>query len=152
MGTHGWGVASRSGCDNFHKTSTDLNLRHAFDTLCLRTGEATDSFITRAQDAGMNLRKIDPNHIGISLDETTCDADVRALWDVFTLPENSVEDLKTCEPSTQSLLPDTRIRKSDFLTHSVFHTHRSETQLLRYLRELADRDLALDRTMIPLGS
>ena len=100
----------------------------------------------------MNLRKIDANHIGISLDETTCDADVRTLWDVFTLPENSVEDLKTCEPSTQSLLPDTCIRKSDFLTHSVFHAHRSETQLLRYLRELADRDLALDRTMIPLGS
>ena len=100
----------------------------------------------------MNLRKIDANHIGISLDETTCDADVRTLWDVFTLPENFVEDLKTCEPSTQSLLPDTCIRKSDFLTHSVFHAHRSETQLLRYLRELADRDLALDRTMIPLGS
>ena len=134
------------------KLGIEITNQYAFDTLCLRTGDATDSFIKRAQDAGMNLRKIDSNHIGISLDETTCDADVISLWGVFTLSENSVEELKTCELSTRSLLPDTCIRKSDFLTHSVFHSHRSETQLLRYLRELADRDLALDRTMIPLGS
>ena len=134
------------------KLGIEITNQYAFDTLCLRTGDATDSFIKRAQDAGMNLRKIDSNHIGISLDETTCDADVISLWGVFTLSENSVEELKTCELSTRSLLPETCIRKSDFLTHSVFHSHRSETQLLRYLRELADRDLALDRTMIPLGS
>jgi glycine dehydrogenase len=67
------------------KLGIEITNQHAFDTLCLQTGEATDSFVKRAQDAGMNLRKIDANHIGISLDETTCDADVRTLWDVFTL-------------------------------------------------------------------
>ena len=148
------GIAKKTAllATGLQKLGIEITNQHAFDTLCLRTGEATDLFIKRAQDAGMNLRKIDANHIGISLDETTCDADVNALWGIFTPPENSVEERNTWEPSTLSLLPDTCIRKSDFLTHSVFHTHRSETQLLRYLRELADRDLALDRTMIPLGS
>ena len=134
------------------KLGIEITNQHAFDTLCLRTNEATDSFIKRAEDAAINLRKIDPGHIGISLDETTTTADVMALWNIFTTPEDVEADIASWETSTLSLLPEASIRKTDFLSHSVFHSHRSETQLLRYLRELADRDLALDRTMIPLGS
>ncbi|MBT7728393.1 MAG: aminomethyl-transferring glycine dehydrogenase, partial [Planctomycetaceae bacterium] len=125
---------------------------HAFDTLCLRTGKATDTYIERACDAGMNLRKIDSNHIGISIDETTQSNDIRNLLNVFSQSENSLPDIDSVETSEETLLPHNSIRTSDFLNHSVFHSHHSETQLLRYLRELADRDLALDRTMIPLGS
>ena len=134
------------------KLGIEITNRYAFDTLCLQTNEATDSFLRRAEDAGINLRKIDPGHIGISLDETTTTADVMALWNIFTTPGDVEADIASWETSTLSLLPEASLRKTDFLSHSVFHSHRSETQLLRYLRELADRDLALDRTMIPLGS
>ncbi len=130
----------------------EITNQHAFDTLCLRTGNATDTYIERACDAGMNLRKIDSNHIGISIDETTQSNDIRKLINVFSQSENSVPDIDSVEASEETLLPHNCIRTSDFLNHSVFHSYRSETQLLRYLRELADRDLALDRTMIPLGS
>ena len=134
------------------KIGIEITNQHAFDTLCLRTGKATDTYIERACDAGMNLRKIDSNHIGISIDETTQSNDIRNLLNVFSQSENSLPDIDSVETSEETLLPHNSIRTSDFLNHSVFHSHHSETQLLRYLRELADRDLALDRTMIPLGS
>jgi len=130
----------------------EITNQHAFDTLCLRTDKSTDAYIERASDAGMNLRKIDSNHIGISIDETTRSSDIRNLVRVFSQSEDSLSDIDSLETSEETLLPHNCMRTSDFLNHSVFHTHRSETQLLRYLRELADRDLALDRTMIPLGS
>ena len=130
----------------------EIENQHAFDTLCLRTGNSTDTYIERACDAGMNLRKIDPDHIGISIDETTRSTDIHNLVRVFSQSEDSLSDIDSLKTSEETLLPQNCMRTSDFLNHSVFHAHRSETQLLRYLRELADRDLALDRTMIPLGS
>ena len=134
------------------KLGIEIENQHAFDTLCLRTGNSTDTYIERACDAGMNLRKIDPDHIGISIDETTRSTDIHNLVRVFSQSEDSLSDIDSLKTSEETLLPQNCIRTSDFLNHSVFHAHRSETQLLRYLRELADRDLALDRTMIPLGS
>ena len=127
--------------------------RRAFDTLALETSEKTAELLDQARLAGMNLRKIDAITLGISIDETTTPADVVRLWKVFAEVYGSEPpEFAACEETAAPLLPEMLRRQSDFLTHPVFHTHRSETQMLRYLRELADRDLALDRTMIPLGS
>ena len=122
-----------------------------FDTLVLDTGGATATISARAVAAGFNLRPIDDTSVGISLDETTTRADVVRLWRVFAEGEPDV-DVDALEAETVDAIPRDLARTSPFLTHPVFHRHRSETQMLRYLRRLADKDLALDRTMIPLGS
>ena len=138
--------------DGLERLGVVVRNRHAFDTLCLDTGSQTTRFAGRARDLGMNLRMIDAATLGITLDETTTPADVVRLWEVFANDRHEVPEFAECEREAAALLPDALRRESLFLTHPVFHTHRSETQMLRYLRELADRDLALDRTMIPLGS
>ena len=125
----------------------------AFDTLAVASGEQTVAVLRQARQAGMNLRQLDGGTLGISLDETTTPADVVGLWKVFAeVCGGEVPEFAACEAAEETLLPADLRRASDYLTHPVFHAHRSETQMLRYLRELADRDLALDRTMIPLGS
>jgi glycine dehydrogenase len=138
--------------DGLERIGVAVRNRHAFDTVCLDTGSQTTRFAGRARDLGMNLRMIDAATLGITLDETTTPADVVRLWEVFANDRHEVPEFADCEREAAALLPDALRRESLFLTHPVFHSHRSETQMLRYLRELADRDLALDRTMIPLGS
>ena len=131
-----------------------LQLRHgrAFDTLAVATGDRTEAILARAGAAGMNLRRLDAESLGVSLDETTAPADVVRLWEAFAEPGQALPEFAACERAAAPLVPESLRRKSPFLTHPVFHAHRSETAMLRYLRELADRDLALDRSMIPLGS
>jgi glycine dehydrogenase len=125
----------------------------AFDTLALDTAEKSAELLNLARSAGMNVRRIDESTLGISLDETTSAADIVQLWKVFAEVYGAeVPEFAACEQAAVSRLPADLRRQSAYLTHPVFHSHRSETQMLRYLRELADRDLALDRTMIPLGS
>jgi glycine cleavage system P protein (glycine dehydrogenase) len=124
----------------------------AFDTIAVETGERTDTIAARALAAGANLRRLAPRQLGIALDETTVRADIEALWSWFA-PEGATrprlaEHAKGIEP----MVPLALRRTSAFLTHPVFNRHHSETEMLRYIRELSDRDLALDRTMIPLGS
>ncbi|MFM1904257.1 MAG: hypothetical protein RLZZ440_2157 [Planctomycetota bacterium] len=125
---------------------------HAFDTLAIPTGGRTAAVLDRARAAGMNLRRLGDGMIGIALDETTEPADVVRLWEVVAEPAQRVPEFAVCEAEATSLLPTGLKRTSSFLEHPVFHSYRSETAMLRYLRELADRDLALDRSMIPLGS
>ena len=123
----------------------------AFDSLTIRTGEDTPKIIERAQAAGVNLRQRLQQHLGISLDETTTRADVETLWALFVptgTPMPRFDDLANTAPR----LPEDLRRTSAFLTHPVFNTHKSETAMLRYIRSLSDKDLALDRSMIPLGS
>ena len=95
---------------------------------------------------------IDDATIGVSLDETTTREDVEALWSVFAGDAKALPSFAACESAAADRIPAALLRSSDFLTHPVFNSHHSETQMLRYLRALADKDLALDRTMIPLGS
>ncbi len=128
-----------------------LNL-HAFDTLTIETGERTDEIVARALAAGANLRKLSPRHIGISLDETTTRADIPALWGWFASPGQALPSIDDFAQGIALRLPEGLRRTSAFLTHPVFNTHHSETEMLRYLRRLSDKDLALDRSMIPLGS
>ena len=122
-----------------------------FDTLTLATGSATGQLHDKARAAGINLREIDDQRVGISLDETTRQADVEALWSVFQTGESSVV-FQALADDVAEQLPEALLRQSAILQHPVFNRYHSETELMRYLRKLADKDLALDRTMIPLGS
>ncbi len=124
----------------------------AFDTLCLHTGAATQSLLNRARERGMNLRVMGHGNLGIALDETTTRDDIQALWSVFAAPGQPLPDFDACAAATDTLIPGGLRRTSPYLTHPVFHRYHSETGMLRYIRSLSDKDLALDRTMIPLGS
>ena len=124
--------------------------KHWFDTLTLHTGSRTDAIIKAAAEREMNLRQIDAEHVGLSIDETTGTEDIIALWEIL-LGENSL-DLDALAAEVAAALPDDLIRTDEFLTHPTFNSFHSETEMLRYLRKLADKDIALDRAMIPLGS
>ena len=119
-----------------------------FDTLHV-TGVDADAIHARAQAARINLRCIDTRSLGISLDETSTREDVFALAALF---DAKIDDIDALDRDTPDALPGALARKSAFLTHAVFNSHHSEHELLRYMRQLADKDLALDRSMIPLGS
>jgi glycine dehydrogenase len=124
----------------------------AFDTLSLHTGEETEAIAARARSKQANLRVYFEEYLCISLDETTTRDDVRLLWSFFVKPGQALPDFAQFEKGIEPLIPTQLRRTSDFLTHPVFNTHHSETGMLRYIRALSDKDLALDRSMIPLGS
>ncbi|BCN39039.1 glycine dehydrogenase (decarboxylating) [Alicycliphilus denitrificans] len=124
----------------------------AFDTLCLKTGDATDKIAERAVSMGANLRKAWNDYLCISLDETTTRADIELLWKIFANDGQPLPTIESMDDGAPSLIPEGLQRTSAFLTHPVFNTHHSETGMLRYIRQLSDKDLTLDRTMIPLGS
>ena len=119
-----------------------------FDTLHVVNVDA-DALIAKAEAIGINLRQIHGQSVSISLDETTTRADVIAL---ATLLDACIDDIDELDAETADALPNSLRRHGAFLTHPVFNTHHSEHELLRYMRALADKDLAMDRTMIPLGS
>ncbi|MCP5270178.1 MAG: aminomethyl-transferring glycine dehydrogenase [Burkholderiaceae bacterium] len=125
---------------------------HAFDTLTVATGDRTEAVIARALAGGANLRRVSPTHVGVALDETTTRADINALWSWFAEPGQTLPDVARWERGIDTLIPEGLRRSTPFLTHPVFNTHHSETEMLRYIRSLSDKDLALDRSMIPLGS
>ena len=122
-----------------------------FDTIVVRTGHRTAGIHAAARSRAVNLREIDGETIGVSLDETTTRADVETLWELFGNSQ-PLPAFDACEAAAGERIPAQLVRASAYLTHPVFNSHHSETQMLRYLRALADKDLALDRTMIPLGS
>jgi len=126
-----------------HSIGTDF-----FDTLHLVNVDA-DAIIAKAEAAGINLRQIHGQSVSISLDETTTRDDIMALAGLL---DASIDDIDELDAATADALPAGLHRSSAFLTHPVFNTHHSEHELLRYMRSLADKDLAMDRTMIPLGS
>lgn len=123
----------------------------AFDTLTLVFGARTAALHEAARARGYNLREVSAEALGVSLDETSTLADVQALLEILAdgKPAPQVAELGDAQGVE---VPAALQRQSTFLTHPVFASHRSETELMRYLRKLADKDLALDRTMIPLGS
>src|SRR5690606_5448496 len=123
-----------------------------FDTLTIQTGARTAEIHRAARSREMNLREIDEQHIGVSLDETTCTDDIEQLWAVFAPAGLQTPGFGDAEALAVDAIPAGLMRTSAFLTHPVFNTYHSETDMLRYLRSLADKDLALDRTMIPLVS
>ena len=127
-----------------------------FDTITIRVPGEAEALVGRARDAGFNVRRVDGDHIGLSLDETTRREDVQAVVGALSAGDGGagaddivdVEALDAAAPDVLGALA----RTSAYLTHPVFHAHHSETEMLRYLRRLAAKDVALDRAMIPLGS
>ena len=113
-----------------------------FDTVVVQVEDA-QALLAKAAEAGINLRKLSDTEVGISTDETTTTAHIQTLTEVFGVQLSAPAGFE---------LPASMVRSSEYLTHPIFNTISSETQMLRYLRRLSDRDLALDRTMIPLGS
>ncbi|RRW28221.1 aminomethyl-transferring glycine dehydrogenase [Ectopseudomonas oleovorans] len=133
------------------KLGHSVEQQHFFDTLSIKTGAKTAELHAKARAAGINLREIDAERLGLSLDETTDQAAVEALLNLFAADQAApaVSDLAA---QIASRLPQGLLRQSAILQHEVFNRYHSETELMRYLRKLADKDLALDRSMIPLGS
>ncbi|RMW02516.1 Glycine dehydrogenase, partial [Pseudomonas amygdali pv. tabaci] len=123
-----------------------------FDSLTLNTGSRTAALHAAARARHINLREIDDQHLGLSLDETTSQSAVETLWEIFASDGQNLPDFTALAASVPSRLPAALLRQSAILSHPVFNRYHSETELMRYLRKLADKDLALDRTMIPLGS
>ncbi|MPZ66529.1 MAG: aminomethyl-transferring glycine dehydrogenase [Pseudonocardiaceae bacterium] len=123
--------------------------REFFDTVLARVPAGADEVVAAAHERGVTLRRVDADHVGVSCDETTTRAHLAVVWEAFAAGTRPIDDL---DQDTCDALPAGLIRSSEFLTHPVFHAHRSETALMRYTRALADKDLALDRSMIPLGS
>ena len=113
-----------------------------FDTLTVSVPGGAAEILARASDAGINLGRVDADHVRVAFDETCDESVVSQLCAIF--------NMGTAEPAVG--IPDWAVRESDFMTHPVFSMYRSEHEMLRYLRRLSDKDLALDRTMIPLGS
>ena len=117
-----------------------------FDTITVNVGPLQGAIIDAARRERINLRRIGDARIGISLDETTRAETIERLWRAF-----GIHDRKA-GLTAEYRVPDALLRQSDYLTHPIFHLNRAETEMMRYMRRLADRDLALDRAMIPLGS
>ncbi|GAA1527962.1 aminomethyl-transferring glycine dehydrogenase [Streptomyces albidochromogenes] len=119
-----------------------------FDTLTARVPGRAADVVAAAREAGVNLYPVDADHVSMACDETTGRAQIAAVWAAFGVDA----DIEALDARVADALPEGLLRTDAVLTHPVFHQHRSETAMLRYLRKLADRDYALDRGMIPLGS
>ncbi|MES2130495.1 MAG: aminomethyl-transferring glycine dehydrogenase, partial [Pseudomonadota bacterium] len=124
-----------------------------FDTLTIRSAHA-EQLHAAAVAKGVNLRRVDATHVGLSLDETTTREDIALLITVFAevAGKSAATDFDAIEATVQNAYPEALVRTSAYLAHPTFNRYHSEHEMLRYLRSLADKDLALDRTMIPLGS
>jgi glycine dehydrogenase len=125
----------------------EVETEQFFDTITVRVEGRAAEVISEAAARGVNLWQVDADHVSVSTDETTQLDDLSAVWAAFGVP--GLTAIAAVETLTW---PSALIRTSEFLTHPVFHRHHSETAMMRYLRKLADRDYALDRGMIPLGS
>ena len=129
-------------------TKNDINLKSStfFDTLVILSGEKTQGYIEKALDKKINLRLIDDSSIGITIDESVSFKDLKEIVNIFC-----DEDISAFNNLSASI-PKNLIRTSDYLTHSVFNDYQTETELMRYIRRLFNKDIALDTAMIPLGS
>ena len=129
----------------------ELAAEHFFDTVTVRVPGRASEIMSAALAEGLNLRPVDDDSVGFALDETSTRSTVVALWRAFAIAADT-RDFDVLDAETPDALPPDGVRASDYLTHPTFHRYHSETEMLRYLRHLASKDLALDRTMIPLGS
>ncbi len=124
----------------------DLRSSVFFDTISIHTKSQTQEIFSAAHDQLINIRMLDEDHISISLDETTTNQEVNKIVKLFKPIERKEKVILSFD------LPADLQRSSKYLTHPVFHMYRTETEMLRYIRKLCDKDIALDRAMIPLGS
>jgi glycine dehydrogenase len=123
-----------------------------FDTIVIYVPNRAKRFAAHADEANINLRIIDADHLGISLDETTTRKNLRDVWQVFASATAGLPDINMLDASITECIPEQLWRNDKILQHPVFDRYHSETEMMRYMRRLARRDIALDRSMIPLGS
>ncbi|HMB75460.1 MAG TPA: aminomethyl-transferring glycine dehydrogenase, partial [Kiloniellaceae bacterium] len=123
-----------------------------FDTVTLHVPGQARRIAAKALESQINLRVVDADHLGITLDETTKRGNLQTLWRVFSSKAGGLLDIAALDEEVAEVIPGDLKRSSDYLTHPVFNLYHAETEMLRYLRWLAAKDLALDRAMIPLGS
>jgi glycine dehydrogenase len=137
--------------DGLQKLGVEVVDKAYFDTLRVELpGTAVEAW-DRAEQSGLNLRFIDEDHLGVSVDETTGAEEISLLWAIISDSEE-IPSIGDIDRETSDRLPAGLRRNSGFMTHPVFHSHRSETEMMRYLHRLEQRDLALNTAMIPLGS
>jgi len=123
-----------------------------FDTVTVRTPGIARRIAARARAARFNLRIVDADHLGLSFDETSRRSELKQLWQCFATHAEQQLDVAAIDREVAECIPPALSRAEPILTHPVFNRHHTETEMLRYLRRLASRDIALDRSMIPLGS
>jgi glycine dehydrogenase len=140
-------MATRLAAGLVTKPEVSIEHRAFFDTISVKVPGQASAIVAAAAADGVNLRLVDADTVTIACDETTTEQHLHRVWAAFGITAVDIDAL-TVEPS----VPTNLRRNTDYLTHPVFRTHRSETAMLRYLRSLADKDYALDRGMIPLGS
>ena len=126
--------------------------KHFFDTVTIRVTGQAKKILDKTEQAGYNLRLVDEDHLGISLDETTTRDKVVGLLEVFAGTTAQQVNGSLFDIDLAQSIPENLKRTSDFLTHPTFHRYRSETEFMRYLRKTASKDITLARAMIPLGS
>ena len=130
--------------DGLRRTGRQLRHAHYFDTLRIEQDKTTETFFSHAAEAGFNLRRFENGDIGISLDELSTDGEIVSLL--------TVHDAELPGESSADAIPDSLRRDDSVLTQPVFHSHRTETEMMRYMHRLESKDLALNTSMIPLGS
>ncbi|HEY0213032.1 MAG TPA: aminomethyl-transferring glycine dehydrogenase, partial [Paenirhodobacter sp.] len=131
--------------DALLNAGADVSSSAFFDTITVKVGVGQQGIMAAARHRGLNLRKVGRDRVGISVDELTNDDVITRVLDAFGITETA--------PKASDLgFPEAMLRRSDYMTHPVFHMNRAESEMMRYMRRLSDRDLALDRAMIPLGS
>ncbi len=138
--------------EGLRRLGYDVLTQAFFDTVTVHVPGQANRIAARAREARINLRVVDADHLGIAFDETTRRENLIALWRVFATRAEEALDIDSLDAEVGECLPEASQRTSPFLTHPVFQLYHAETEMLRYLRYLAAKDIALDRSMIPLGS
>jgi glycine dehydrogenase len=138
--------------DGLREAGFDVQTVSFFDTLTVEVGAFQKAILKNAEAEGINLRAVGTTQVGISVDEVVDARLIEAVWRAFGVEKTATDWLDTAQENLTQSFPDALLRQSDFLTHPVFGMNRAEGEMMRYMRRLGDRDLALDRSMIPLGS
>jgi glycine dehydrogenase len=132
---------------NYHVNNTTF-----FDTIHISVPGIAERLAAKARESQINLRIVDPNHLSITLDETTKRDNLKSLWKVFDTRASSKLDIDSLDEETVEIIQPELRRTTPFLTHEIFNRYHSETEMMRYIRRTAAKDISLGRSMIPLGS
>ncbi|MDP6262263.1 MAG: aminomethyl-transferring glycine dehydrogenase [Rhodospirillales bacterium] len=143
---------TRIMAEGLKRLGFEIETEAFFDTLTVVVPGQAGAIAARAREQRINLRVVDNNRLGISIDETTRRKNILTLWTVFSTKATDILDIEAIDAEAGEGFPEDLIRTSEYMTHPVFHLYHGETEMMRYLRRLVSKDIALNRSMIPLGS